>query len=145
MKQEYVLGFVFSGDLSKVALIQKNRPDWQKGYLNGIGGKIESVGEGYLEQPLDAMIREFKEEAGVLTTDMDWTGWGVLDSERFIIYLYKNFSDQILNQISTQTDEIISIYKVSDILNDKFPTLDNIKWLLTSAIDENVRYINIEY
>ena len=43
MKQikEYVAGFLFSRDGSLLALILKNKPDWQKGKLNAIGGKIE--------------------------------------------------------------------------------------------------------
>ena len=57
VKDRYVLGFVFSLDASRVLLIWKNRPEWQKGKLNGIGGKIE---EG--ELPIDAMKREFSEE-----------------------------------------------------------------------------------
>ena len=41
-KKYYVLGFLFSPDCKRVALIIKNRPDWQAGFLNGIGGKIDS-------------------------------------------------------------------------------------------------------
>ena len=56
----YVVGFLFNPDMTEVVLIKKNRPDWQKGLLNGVGGKIESG-----EDPITAMIREFKEETGV--------------------------------------------------------------------------------
>ncbi len=37
----YVLGFAFDEDYEWVALIKKNRPQWQAGKLNGVGGKIE--------------------------------------------------------------------------------------------------------
>jgi len=57
--KRYVLGFVFSPDLAKVYLIRKNRPEWQAGLLNGIGGKIE-LGETEKE----AMEREALEESG---------------------------------------------------------------------------------
>ena len=56
----YVVGFLFNPDMTEVVLIKKNRPDWQKGLLNGVGGKIESG-----EDPITAMIREFKEETGI--------------------------------------------------------------------------------
>lgn len=56
---EYVLGFMFNEDESKVLLIMKNRPAWQAGKLNGVGGKIEAG-----ETPIQAMEREFAEETG---------------------------------------------------------------------------------
>jgi hypothetical protein len=34
-----VAGFLFRNNDTEVALIRKNKPDWQKGKLNGIGGK----------------------------------------------------------------------------------------------------------
>jgi 8-oxo-dGTP diphosphatase len=58
--QEYVCGFLFNPDRSRVLLIRKRRPAWQSGKLNGLGGKIEPG-----ETALDAMRREFREEAGV--------------------------------------------------------------------------------
>jgi 8-oxo-dGTP pyrophosphatase MutT (NUDIX family) len=57
VKHRYVVGFLFSEDESRVLLVWKNRPAWQDGKLNGVGGKIEAG-----ETPLQAMEREFKEE-----------------------------------------------------------------------------------
>jgi 8-oxo-dGTP diphosphatase len=57
---EYVVGYCFNEDFSEVALIEKRKPAWQAGKLNGIGGKVEP-GENIVE----AMAREFEEEAGV--------------------------------------------------------------------------------
>jgi hypothetical protein len=56
-KDRYVVGFVFSKDLSRVLLVLKNRPAWQDGKFNGIGGKIEGD-----ETAFEAMNREFVEE-----------------------------------------------------------------------------------
>ena len=63
--QNYVVGFLFNKDETQVALVRKNRPEWQAGNLNGIGGKME-VGETTNE----CMQREFKEETG-LKTNLD--------------------------------------------------------------------------
>ena len=41
--KKYVLTFLFTSDYKNVWLIEKNRPNWQKGSLNGIGGKIEKI------------------------------------------------------------------------------------------------------
>lgn len=56
--QEYVAGFMFDAG-GNVALVRKLKPDWQRGLLNGIGGKVER-GECIYR----AMIREFYEETG---------------------------------------------------------------------------------
>lgn len=63
---KYVLGFLFDLDDDSILLVRKNRPDWQAGLLNGIGGKIESG-----ENPFDAMTREFVEETGIVQ-DIKW-------------------------------------------------------------------------
>lgn len=65
---KYVLGFAFSPDNSKVLLIRKERPKWQSGLLNGVGGKVE--GEEWLRE---AMVREFKEETDIDTSTTDWS------------------------------------------------------------------------
>lgn len=59
MRKHYVLGLVFNDTKTRILLIEKLRPDWQKGRWNGIGGKIE---EG--ETPSEAMLRESREETG---------------------------------------------------------------------------------
>ena len=56
MKQ-YVLAFAFTEDKSEIILIEKQKPDWQKGKLNGVGGKVELTDTNETE----AMIREFRE------------------------------------------------------------------------------------
>jgi 8-oxo-dGTP diphosphatase len=64
-RQEFVVGFLFSRCEQRVVLIEKNRPEWQAGLLNGPGGKIEPG-----ETTLEAIRREFREEAG-----LDIPGW----------------------------------------------------------------------
>ncbi len=61
---DYVAGFYFSECGERVALIRKLKPEWQRGWLNGIGGKVEPG-----ESPLSAMVREFEEEAGARIED----------------------------------------------------------------------------
>jgi 8-oxo-dGTP diphosphatase len=63
--KKYVLGFYFDGD--RVLLINKTKPEWQRGKLNGLGGTIETG-----EAPLLAMVREFKEESGIDTNPTQW-------------------------------------------------------------------------
>lgn len=59
--KKFVVGFLFDPTLTHVLMIRKQRPDWMKGFLNGIGGHVEA-GETFDE----AMKREFYEETGVM-------------------------------------------------------------------------------
>lgn len=63
----YVCGFLFHPDREAVVLIEKQKPEWQKGKLNGVGGKMETW-----ESPASAMAREFKEEAGAMVPAERW-------------------------------------------------------------------------
>jgi 8-oxo-dGTP diphosphatase len=60
-----VVGFLFAD--SDVLLVQKMKPEWQKGFWNGVGGKDEDG-----EEPIDAMVREFREETKIDTAREDW-------------------------------------------------------------------------
>jgi 8-oxo-dGTP diphosphatase len=70
---DYVCGFLFNTSRRGVVLIEKQKPAWQKGKLNGVGGKIENG-----EVPSDAMVREFKEEAGASVST-----WKLFRTEKF--------------------------------------------------------------
>jgi 8-oxo-dGTP diphosphatase len=87
--KKYVLGFMFAGE--HVGLVRKSKPDWQKGKWNGVGGKIETV-QGFMdecdEHPLDAMVREFREETGLETSREDWSLRGMMESPTARIYVF---------------------------------------------------------
>lgn len=68
----YVVGFAYTDD-GRCLLLRKNRPKWQEGLLNGIGGKIEDG-----ESPEEAMGRESMEEVGL---DLDWRCRGMMSGE----------------------------------------------------------------
>jgi 8-oxo-dGTP diphosphatase len=112
--KEYVAGYAFNEERTQVVLIQKNRPDWQKGCLNGVGGKVE---EG--ELPLEAMMREFFEETGVQTFPSEWNHFSNLIWEddvmggKAIVYCFRMFSDKMLD-CKTMTDERIVHFDLND-------------------------------
>lgn len=85
--KEYVLGYICEVDqdddlTGRFLLIRKDRTseglEWQKGKLNGVGGKVLPD-----EHPLESMIRECKEETGLDIQNwwnvgrMIGTGWKV--------------------------------------------------------------------
>ena len=131
--QTYACGFLFSADRSRVLLIRKNRPAWQAGKLNGIGGKIERG-----ETPADAMRREFREEAAldiatwqeVLTlSGADDAGSGVAWRGHF----FRAFGD--IDSARGLTDEKIEIHAVAALPRDTIP---NLHWMIPLMLDEEV-------
>ena len=57
------VGFIFNWDLDEVLLIRKNRPVWQSGLLNGIGGHFEEPDKG---DAIECWLREVREECGLV-------------------------------------------------------------------------------
>lgn len=118
MNMNYVLGFMFSPDMERVVLIRKTKPEFQKGKLNGVGGKIEEN-----ETPIKAMIREFQVETGVSTKESDWIYYGkfseFINSDAMysgiaVIHVFKCISSEGENTQSL-TEEFVANYKVSHI------------------------------
>lgn len=87
----YVAGFMFSEDRPRVLLIEKQRPAWQKGRLNGIGGHIEPG-----ETPWEAQRREFLEEA-VFGFD-DWKSFAevIAADQSWSVTFFRGFNDVAL-------------------------------------------------
>lgn len=131
-KTEYVAGFLFDPDKHIVALIKKNRPIWQAGRYNAIGGHIE----GKSESPLRAMRREFKEETGVKirTWDLFCEYHG---KENYVVYFFRSFSKKVLD-VKTITDERVTVYPISIAITGL--VLDNLKWLIPLALDGNITF-----
>lgn len=126
--KHYTVGFLFSDDLKHILLIQKNRPEWQKGKLNGVGGHIEEN-----ETPKDCMIREFKEETGLII--YNWDLFATLkNNDNWIVHFYKAISDDIHKSVN-KTDEILFRILVDDISNNN--VLENLKWLIPLALSND--------
>ena len=133
--KNFVLGFMYSPDGRKVALLEKNRPDWQKGLFNGIGGKIEP----FDKSEIDALCREFEEEAGVTTQPENWLQFATLNVIGLgNVHVFKSFSDDIHN-IENKTDEEISLFDTDNIPSNTIP---NLKWLIPLGLDRNLLFEN---
>lgn len=131
---EYVLGFLFHTRKNYVALIEKSHPEWQKGKLNGIGGKIQEK-----ESPLAAMCREFKEEAGVFIPS--WDHFATMSGPAWTVYCFKAFADC---KIQTMEDEKVDWYPVQDILETS-TIINNLKWLIPMAQSKDKHFAFIKY
>lgn len=109
--KNYVVGFLLTGDGAgtRVMLIRKNRPAWQAGRLNGIGGHIEAG-----ETPGVAMRREFIEETGVVIDD--WRNIVRLTGDGFRLWVFAARTDAAtFAGARTMTDEVIETVTIGEI------------------------------
>jgi 8-oxo-dGTP diphosphatase len=126
--QQYVAGLLFDDNAERVALVLKNRPAWQAGNFNAIGGKIE-FGEG----PSDAMVREFAEEAGV---ELAWNFQFVLTRpEEYEVYFFAAWNTDALENVTSLEDEEVFIL---DPYNLPENTIFNIRWIIPLILDQTV-------
>lgn len=129
MSQEfinYVGGFLFSKELDKVVLIIKNKPDFLKGKLNPVGGKVEQG-----ESNIEAIIREFKEEAGAEI--YDWKGYTTFSHRDFAIHYFVSVGD--LGEVRQVEDEVVYIENCSDVLSPKNKFDDTFRGAYLQAVN----------
>ena len=123
MHQVYAVGFLH--DDQGVVLVRKNRPEWQAGLLNGVGGHFEE----YDHYPLNTMIREFHEEAGVRVEG--WEHFLTLKGPYATIWCYALKDDwDLMSMIDSQTDEQVSLYTFEELETGQEQTVPNLKWII---------------
>ena len=137
--KRYVVGFLFDQRGETVVLIQKNRPAWQAGKLNGVGGHIEDG-----EEPRDAMVREFFEKTGVCINPEEWEHVGTMHrpgpADAFECHVFRAFSEKWLN-VCTMTDEVVTTYMVATVIGSKNLAITNLQWLIAMCVDQNTEGI----
>lgn len=127
----YVLGFLTCRD--EVVLIKKTKPEWQKGLLNGVGGKVEDTDKSLH----DAMEREFREETGVTIRSDDWLKVAIMrfgqDDE---VHVFTSETDlDTIDQVKTTTEEEVSIVYTYHVLQRNLETVTNLPWLIAMCYD----------
>lgn len=122
---EYSVGFLHNDH--EVVLIRKNRPAWQAGYLNGVGGHIEKY-----EDPHSCMVREFREETGVGVGP--WEHFATLLGEHAMIHCFAVYDPEgmFIYDVKTTTDEDIEIWPFDDLNGflEHSQTVPNLEWIL---------------
>ena len=128
----YVCGFAFNIERTRVLLIQKMKPTWQKGRLNGVGGKIEGD-----ETPIAAMKRECFEEVGC---QFDWEPTIRLYNTHFEVFFFKAFAQkhriEILDWKDSEHGETLHVLDVKQAFHHRW--LPNLKWLITLSVDREM-------
>lgn len=155
--RRYVLGFLFSRDETRVALLRKTRPAWQAGRLNGVGGHAEE-GETFDQ----AMAREAREELGDHHGARDdlgagaaltWRRFATVESHRFedtdklleerwIMACYRCQDDLAIAHLPRTNDmgEAFEPCYVSEIMSAwRENVMTNLPWLLAMALSRQER------
>lgn len=122
---QYTVGLLFRDNAQEVALIEKTHPEWQKGRLNGIGGKMEPG-----ETPPQAQAREFLEEAGAQI--IHWRPFCEIKHRGRTIHYFVAHGDY---PIHTTTEEKVSWHRVKDLPH--LPVIPNLLWLIPMALDKD--------
>lgn len=120
---------MFSEDFDELLLIKKVKPSFQKGKLNGVGGKIEQRDAS----PEAAMTREFLEETGI--EHNDWKKVCVLEGKEnvdpWMIHVYVSSSADVANA-QTMSEEEVIVTKIDDL--EMKNTVSNLMWLIPMAL-----------
>lgn len=126
---KYVCGFCFDEARERVLLIRKNRPKWQNGRLNGIGGHIETD-----ELEIQAMKREFWEETGISSEfrQIMWRRLAYLRGPDWEVCFFFAFND-VMKFAVTRTDEEVVELAVRDAMFDPL-VLPNVPPLIALAL-----------
>lgn len=123
----YCVGFMFNEKETDVLLIEKQKPDWQRGKFNGIGGKVE-VGETSSQ----AMKREFIEETGVDTDK--WKYIISIYGEGWKVDVFTCKTDDVF-EAETIEKERVCLIPLTDL--DNYNLISNLYWLIPMCLDKN--------
>ena len=138
--KRYVVGFAFTKSLTHVLLVEKTKPEWQKGFYNGIGGKIEDG-----ETPIQAMNREAKEEAGF---ELDWQYKGYMeginnDGSKFECHIFYAYDNRVFSYRQIE-NEPLKLMKFP--LEIETPIINNLNYHLPyGACKDGSSFLKITY
>jgi 8-oxo-dGTP diphosphatase len=110
-------------DPNKILLIHKDRPEWQKGRINYVGGKVE-VGESYQE----AAFRELKEETGISVDSMSFCG--LIKGCGFVVHCFSCQVDGTQEICPREGEtELVEWCCIEDVVKDP-KLMDNLKIII---------------
>ena len=89
------------------------------------------------------MSREFIEETGVEVPVEDWEYFAKLKGDHFCIHVFCLFSDLVVAQVQTMTDEEIIVVEV-DLNQLRTTAISNLSWLIGAALDKDRERFQIE-
>lgn len=137
MIKDYVLGIVFDPAKVHTVIINKRRPKEHFGLWNAIGGAVE---EG--ETLLEAMVREFYEETGVLIEHSEWNSFGRFQNHptTYRSFLFTAITRDIFC-CTTKEDQHVSVIHIADL--NQIPVVHPLRTFVQIAKDEAISYADL--
>ena len=134
----YVVGIVTDG--SKILLLRKNNPDWQKGLYNGVGGKVDLD-----ETPLEAIKRGCQKEVGLEISNWSEIETISLQSGVDLTYFFAVIEEEELKKAQGLEDERVEFFDINNlpknILKDLKEQIDNIFLKIESKSHKKIKRI----
>lgn len=125
--QAYTCGFMIDRHGNTI-LVEKLKPAWQAGKLNGIGGKIEIN-----ETPHACMRREWREETG--DDHADWDHVCSLQFPECEVYFFRAIVDHLpAFWMQNDVGEYLSVWNAAGL---PAKVIDNLRWLIPLCMDRN--------
>jgi 8-oxo-dGTP pyrophosphatase MutT (NUDIX family) len=124
-KYRYTVGILFNQKLTRVLLILKSKPDWQKGKFNFPGGSFENG-----ESAVECVAREFKEE-----TDMNIPNWQhigkIINPGNYFVDVLTSIHVSENNGLpKDMTEEHLEWHDIDDLPEN---IISNLSWLVPFA------------
>lgn len=140
--KEYVLGCALCDYGTHVVTILKQKPKWQEGRWNLVGGKIEPTDKS----PLAAMIREWEEETGCFLPIQAWSPLAFTQGVGWTMHVFM-IRDRRIHLARTNESETVMVRRVADVLADPM-VLPSLKFYIPLALEAErgmLHPVNLRY
>lgn len=128
-KKQMVAGFMFDMGMGHVVLIRKNKPVWQAGKHNGVGGKVEDSDASHHH----AMSREFREETGLATDPADWLHYGRMEGPDWVVELFAIRWMSHTLPVKSMTSEVVGTFSLERLSMVDDSLLNDVMWMIHAA------------
>lgn len=125
--KKFTVGFVFTPGFEKVLLVHKEKPEWQKGLMNGVGGKYEPG-----ESAEECVSREVEEESGLVIAPELWRYVGKMKTETWCVDVLASVWDSDLAEARKCDYEEVEWVSTKDLPHN---VISNIPWLVSMCRD----------
>lgn len=112
--KKFTVGFVFAAGFGKVLLVHKEKPEWQKGLMNGVGGKYEPG-----ESAEECVSREVEEESGLMISPELWRYVGKMKTETWCV-------------------DVLAVIWDGDLAEARKCDYEEVEWVSTKELPHNV-------